>query len=68
MELGASPMPNAGTLFRPPDVHECTDDIDSLQSAMEIFIGRVYMGKDMDKQDKSTKLISDHYLYNRVHW
>jgi len=53
MELGASPMPTAGTLFRPTYVHECTDDIDSLQSAMAIFIDRVYMGKDMDKQDKT---------------
>jgi len=32
-------------------VHVCTDDIDSLQSAMQIFIDRVRMGKDMDKQD-----------------
>ena len=35
------------------DVHGCTDDFDSLQSAMQIFIDRVYMGKDMDKQDKT---------------
>jgi len=52
MELGFSPVPNSGT-FRHMDAHVCTDDIDSLQSAMQIFIDRVYMGKDMDKQDKT---------------
>jgi len=45
------------------DRHVCTDDIDSLQSAMQIFIGRVYMGNDTDKQDKNTMLISDYCLY-----
>jgi len=55
------------TLFRHMDVHVCTDDIGSLQSAMQIFIGRVYMEKDKDKRDKSTVLISDYCLY-RLHW
>ena len=37
------------TLFKRIDVHVCTDDIDSLHSAMQISIGKVYMGKDMDR-------------------
>jgi len=41
------------TLSRHMDVHVCIEDIVSLQSAMQIFIGRIYMGKDMDKQDKT---------------
>jgi len=39
---------------------------------VQIFIGRVYMGKDMDKQDKNTMLISDDCLYieyiGRIFW
>jgi len=57
MELWASPMPNAGTLqlhfLGTWIVYVCADDIDSLHSVMQIFIDRVYMGKDMDKQDKT---------------
>jgi len=60
-------MPNAGTFFRYVYVHVCADDIDSLQSSMQIFIGREYIAKDMDKQGKNTVLISDDCLY-RVNW
>jgi len=34
-------------------VHVCTDDIHSLQFTMQIFIGKVYMGKYVDKQGKA---------------
>jgi len=69
-------MPNAGTplvtLFRRMDVYVCTDDIDSSQSTMQMFTGRVYMGTDMDKHDKNTKFISDYCLYiehiDRMFW
>jgi len=54
MELGANPMPNGVNFSYAFWAHVCTDDIDSLQSAMQIFIDRVYTGKDMDKQDKNT--------------
>jgi len=45
------------------NVHVRTNGIDSLQSAVQMFIGRIYMGNDTDKQDKNTMLISDYYLY-----
>jgi len=39
---------------------------------MQIFIGREFMRKDMDKQDKNTTLISDYCLYRepigRMFW
>ena len=53
--------------FRHMDVHVCTDDIGSLQSTTQIFIGRDIRGKD-----RSTVLISDYCLcieyFGRMFW
>jgi len=52
-EVGGQPHAQLVTLFRHMDVHVCTDDIDSLQYAMQVRIARVYKWKDINKLDKT---------------